>query len=47
MPIRLKEAVQLALSADIDQYKVMVDMCHEFADGEGPIKFRRVSNDSS
>lgn len=40
MPLRLKEAVQLALKADIDQFKIMVDMCHEFADGEGPAKYR-------
>ncbi len=40
MPIRLKEAVGLALKANIDQFKIMVDMCHEFADGDGPVKFR-------
>ena len=36
MPIRLKEAVALALKADINEFKIMIDMCHEFADGEGP-----------
>ena len=36
MPIHLKEATDLALKADIDQFKVMVDMCHEAADGGGP-----------
>ena len=40
MPIRLREAVKLAIKADIDQFKIMVDMCHEFADGDGPIKYR-------
>lgn len=40
MPIRLREAVKLALKADIDQFKIMVDMCHEFADGDGPVKYR-------
>lgn len=40
MPIRLKEATELALLADIDQFKIMVDTCHEFADGEGPQKYR-------
>ena len=41
MPIRLREAVELALKADIDQFKIMVDMCHEFADGDGPVLFRQ------
>jgi sugar phosphate isomerase/epimerase len=36
MPIHLKEATDLALNANIDQFKVMVDMCHEAADGGGP-----------
>lgn len=40
MPLRLKEVTELAIKADIDQFKVMVDMCHEFADGEGPVKYR-------
>lgn len=41
MPIRLREAVTLALKADIDQFKIMVDMCHEFADGDGPELFAK------
>lgn len=40
MPLRLKEVTELAIKADIDNFKVMVDMCHEFADGEGPVKYR-------
>ena len=40
MPIRLKEATELALNANIENFKIMVDMCHEFADGEGPEKFK-------
>ena len=40
MPIRLKDAVKLALKANTDQLKIMVDMCHEFADGDGPVLFR-------
>lgn len=40
MPIRLKEAVEIAEMTQIEQFKVMIDMCHEFADGEGPEKYR-------
>lgn len=36
MPIHLKEATQMVLDADSDQLRVMVDMCHEMADGGGP-----------
>ena len=36
MPIRLKEAVELAEMTQIDEFNVMIDTCHEFADGEGP-----------
>lgn len=42
MPIRLREATQLALKADTNRFKIMIDMCHEFADGEGPEKFREL-----
>ena len=36
MPVRLKEAVKMALMTKSSRLKVMIDMCHEFADGEGP-----------
>ena len=41
MPVRLKEAIALALKADSPQYQVMIDTCHEFADGGGPEIFKR------
>ena len=40
MPIRLKEAVELAEMTNIEEFNIMIDMCHEFADGEGPDKYR-------
>jgi hypothetical protein len=36
MPLRLKEVIQLVNMANIDEFIVMIDMCHEMADGEGP-----------
>jgi sugar phosphate isomerase/epimerase len=40
MPIRLKEAVELVEMTGINEFKVMIDTCHESADGEGPEKYR-------
>ena len=42
MPIHLNEATQIALKAKTKQFKVMVDMCHEFTDGAGPKKFKEL-----
>lgn len=39
MPTRLQEATDLAFLADIDEFKIMIDMCHECADGGGPSVF--------
>ena len=36
MPIRLKEAVKMALMTKSERLKIMIDMCHECTDGEGP-----------
>ncbi len=41
MPIRLREAVELAEMANIEQFKIMIDMCHEHADGDGPEGYRK------
>jgi sugar phosphate isomerase/epimerase len=42
MPIRLKEAVEMALSTKSDRLKIMIDMCHEFCDGEGPELYEKL-----
>lgn len=36
MPIHLKEAADMAIEINIDEFKLMCDMCHEATDGAGP-----------
>ena len=38
--VTLKEATDLAIKTDIPQFKIMIDMCHESTDGEGPESFK-------
>ena len=38
--VTLKEATELALKTDRPQFKIMIDMCHECTDGEGPEAYR-------
>ena len=38
--VTLKEATELAIKTDIPQFKIMIDMCHECTDGEGPEGFK-------
>ena len=38
--VTLKEATELAIKTDIPQFKIMIDMCHESTDGEGPESYR-------
>jgi len=40
MPARLRECTKLALSEGMDNFTVMIDTCHEFADGQGPEAYR-------
>ena len=40
MPARLQECTQLALSDGMENFSVMIDTCHEFADGAGPDFYR-------
>ena len=40
MPARLKECTKLALADGMDEFSIMIDTCHEFADGQGPEAFR-------
>ncbi|WDE99429.1 hypothetical protein PQO03_16450 [Lentisphaera profundi] len=40
MPARLKECTKLALSEGMDEFSIMIDTCHEFADGQGPEAYR-------
>ncbi|WP_162026336.1 TIM barrel protein [Lentisphaera araneosa] len=40
MPAHLKECTELALREGMEQFSVMIDTCHEFADGAGPEAFR-------
>jgi hypothetical protein len=39
MPAHLKECTELALREGMEQFSVMIDTCHEFADGAGPQAF--------
>ena len=45
MPIRLREAVKLAKKANIANFKIMIDMCHECCDGDGPEEFTQHVNE--
>ncbi|MCM8539536.1 MAG: sugar phosphate isomerase/epimerase [Lentisphaeraceae bacterium] len=38
--VTLKEATDLAIKTDIPQFKIMIDMCHECTDGEGPESYK-------
>lgn len=38
--VTLKEATELAIKTDIPQFKIMIDMCHECTDGEGPESYK-------
>jgi sugar phosphate isomerase/epimerase len=40
MPIRLREATELAEMTQINEFNIMIDMCHEYCDGEGPEKYK-------
>jgi sugar phosphate isomerase/epimerase len=40
MPAHLHECTELALKDGMDEFSVMIDTCHEFADGAGPEAYR-------
>ena len=47
MPIHLKESAELAIKADCDYFKVMIDMCHEYCEGQGPEAYAKLVEDLS
>ena len=41
MPAHLRECTELALKDGMGEFSVMIDTCHEFADGAGPQAYRK------